>query len=122
MTGEPLTCAIIGHLVGDYLLQNDYAAKNKKLSSVTCAVHCLIWTTCVCLFAWWPWWAGLILFVEHFAQDRWNLIAWHMDKIGQRGFRTGPCAPWSAIVVDNVFHILAIWAVWMWLSSSVLIP
>lgn len=27
-------------------------------------------------------------------------------------FRTGVCAPWSAIVVDNIFHIVTIWIVW----------
>ena len=34
--------AIIGHLVGDYLLQNDWMALNKKASSLHCAVHCCI--------------------------------------------------------------------------------
>ena len=31
--------AIIGNLVGDYLLQNDYLALGKKKSSAICAVH-----------------------------------------------------------------------------------
>ncbi len=32
-----------------------------------------------------------------------------------QAFLTGPCAPWSGIVVDNVWHILTIWAVWKFL-------
>lgn len=117
-----LTLAIIGHLVGDYLLQNDWMALNKKKSSFRCAVHCLIWTACVVGFAGWynPTPAegcrylisAILLFLTHFAQDRTNIIAWWMDLIGQKQFRTGMCAPWSIIVVDNVWHIVTIWAVW----------
>lgn len=53
-----------------------------------------------------------ILLATHFAQDRTNIIARWMDVIGQKQFRTGPCAPWSMIVVDNVWHIVTLWAVW----------
>ena len=39
---------LIGHLVGDYLLQNDWMAENKAkhkgLGWLTCAVHCLLYT------------------------------------------------------------------------------
>lgn len=77
MNTETLACAIIGHLVGDYLLQNDWMALGKKMSSVfyrptdgrwelkwtlttvfrwfslPCFVHCLIWTLAVMAFAGW---------------------------------------------------------------------
>lgn len=102
--------ALVGHLVGDYLLQNDWMALNKKSSSFHCAVHCAVWTVCVCLF-------GRIdnpliivfLFASHFIQDRTTIVSWYMDFVGQKQFRTGVCAPWSSIVVDNVWHIVAIW-------------
>lgn len=120
---ETLTLAIVGHLVGDYLLQNDWMALNKKSSSLHCAVHCAIWTACVCLAAGWmpantynQITAQFILFALHFAQDRTQVIAWWMDTIGQKKFRTGPCAPWSIIVVDNVWHIVTIALVARWLA------
>jgi len=103
--------AIVGHLVGDYLVQNDWMALNKKQSTLHCAVHCVLWTACVCAFAGLGWTAAAVLFVTHFVQDRTNVIAWWMNAIGQERFRTGPCAPWSTIVVDNVFHILTIFFV-----------
>lgn len=109
---------IIGHLVGDYLLQNDWMALQKKQSSFRCAVHCAIWTAAVCFFGRVGqftvnlWLVVAILFVTHFIQDRTQIIARYMDAIGQKQFRTGPCAPWSIIVVDNVWHIVTIWAVW----------
>lgn len=102
--------AIVGHLVGDYLLQNDYLALNKKRSSFHCTVHCLIWTACVVLFSQWPLWTGVPLFVTHFIQDRTAIITWYMDAVGQQAFRTGPCSPWSVIVVDNVWHIVVLFA------------
>lgn len=109
--------AIVGHLAGDYLLQNDWMACNKKQRSLHCAVHCAIWTASVCLFTGWqePL-VVVLLFVSHFIQDRTAIVAWYMDSIGQKLFRTGPCAPWAAIVVDNVWHIVTLWAIARWLA------
>lgn len=107
---ETLTCAIVGHLVGDYLLQNDWMALNKKRHVFPCLVHAVIWTLSVCWFAEWtnPW-AVAALFITHFVQDHTNIVRrW----IGQTQFATGVCAPWSVIVVDNVWHIWTIFVVW----------
>ena len=104
--------ALVGHLIGDYLLQNDWMALNKKASTFHCAVHGLIWTACVVACAgWWSWPVAAVLFATHFAQDRTAVIRWYMAGVGQEKFATGPCSPWSIIVVDNVWHIATIWAV-----------
>lgn len=103
--------AIIGHLVADYLLQNDWMAANKKKSSLVCALHCAIWAGAVCTFGTLGFLSAIVLFVTHFAQDRTGVVAEYMDAMGQKGFRTGPCAPWSSIVVDNVLHIVTIYLV-----------
>jgi hypothetical protein len=104
--------ALVGHLVGDYLAQNDWMALNKKQSSGHCAVHCAVWTACVMLFAQWPFWTWVPLFWSHFLQDRTQIVAWYMDAVGQKSFRTGICAPWSSIVVDNVWHVVTLWILW----------
>ena len=43
--------AIVGHLIGDYLLQNDWMAMNKKKSGengwTACWVHCSLYTLAV---------------------------------------------------------------------------
>lgn len=110
---DTLTCAIIGHLVGDYLLQNDWMALNKKKKTFNCVVHVTLWTFAVCFFTgWWNPFAVAVLWASHFIQDRTSIIMGYMNLVGQKQFATGPCSPWSIIVVDNVWHIVAIWCVW----------
>lgn len=116
MNPNTLLLAIIGHLVGDYLLQNDWMALHKKKSSFRCAIHCALWATSVVLFSGFHPATWITLFVTHFIQDRTGIILWWMKQIGQEQFATGPCAPWSIIVVDNVWHIVTIVAVWRWLA------
>lgn len=132
MNQNALILAIIGHLVGDYLLQNDWMALNKKQRSFPCLVHCLIWTLSVMLFAgwigfkdagykseeyWFKGWVFLVLFATHFIQDRTQIIIFWMTKVNsQSKFVQPPCGPWSVIVVDNVWHIVEIWFVWRFLA------
>lgn len=117
MNAVVLVSALIGHLVGDYLLQNDWMALHKKANYWRCALHAAIWTGAVCLFAGWtnPF-VMTFLFSTHFLQDCSAIVARWMDAIGQHAFRTGPCAPWSAIAVDNVWHVVTIYGVWRWLA------
>lgn len=142
MNTETLASAIVGHLVGDYLLQNDWMALNKKKVSFPCVIHCLLWTAAVCLFSgWYSWCVITALFITHFIQDRTNIIIWWMKIIGQSRFMKADelqlvintpresivpilsgavlkpgLGPWSIIVVDNVFHILTIWIVWRFVA------
>jgi hypothetical protein len=120
----PLLLAIIGHLVGDYLLQNDWMALNKKkagaMGFLACLIHATAWACAVCNFAGWtrdhpmPF---VVLLIVHFWQDRTGVVVWWMTKVNrQQQFVSGPCAPWSVIVVDNVWHIVSLWAVWRFLT------
>lgn len=121
MTVDPLAGAVVGHLVGDYILQNDYIARYKKTNSWVCAGHCFWWALAVMIFSGqgYPhnelkaFIVFSILFITHFIQDRTNLVKVWMIKIShQELFAQPPMAPWSIIVVDNVWHIVAIWCVW----------
>lgn len=113
-----LLLAIIGHLVGDYLLQNDWMALNKKkpghIGTAACMLHALLWSISVTMFSgWWRvYWTQPALFALHYWQDRTNFVLWWMTKVNrQKQFAEGPCAPWSVIVVDNVWHILSLYVV-----------
>lgn len=137
MNTEALASAIVGHLVGDYLLQTDWMALGKKENCYVCMLHALLWTLCVCLFAGWPLqgaWIAPILFVTHFIQDHTNIVSWLMRlkwkdqskfmESDRLVFGTHECdasiihglGPWSIIVVDNVWHIVTIWCVWRFLA------
>lgn len=93
------------HFIGDYILQNDWQALNKKKSSFHCAVHvfCYMIPFLLCGFA--PWQLMLIA-VQHYAIDRSQFVLWFMKWKGQESFATGVCFPWSQIVMDNILHIL----------------
>ena len=106
-----LVDALIGHLVGDYLLQEDWMAANKKKNWFPCFIHCCFYSLAVCLFAQWsaPW-IFLTIFITHFAIDRTQFVKWWMTNVShQTNFTQPPFAPWSLIVVDNTFHLLVLY-------------
>lgn len=118
---DPLTSAIVGHLVGDYIIQTDWMALNKKKPGMDglfpCVVHCVLWACSVMLFSGcWSIPLAALLFSTHLVQDGTSIVRDWMRLVGQEQFATGACSPWSIIVVDNVLHIVTIWLVWrFWL-------
>ena len=112
---DPLVLAFLGHLVGDYIFQNDWMAENKKIRSIPCLVHSTIWATCVTVFAGWGWMPFLALLVCHFIQDRTYIVREWMHINGQDRFAIGVYAPWSMVIIDNTFHFLQIWLIWKFL-------
>ena len=106
---------IYAHLIGDYLMQNDWMALNKKKSTLACAVHV---GTYMIPFLLTPLaiWQILLIGLQHYLIDRTQFIIWFMKIKGSEKFATGPCSPWSVIVVDNILHILFI----AWVASLTL--
>ena len=106
---EPVLAeAIVAHLAGDFLLQNDFLAKGKKERSWICLIHVLIWGMCLLLLTKMSIEQVAAVTILHFLQDRWSFIAWYMRKMHQDAFAKPPLGPWSIIVVDQVFHLLTI--------------
>lgn len=110
--------ALVGLLVGDYLLQNDWQAAGKKRSSWICAFHCALVVGAIALFSgWWSPGTLLFLFATHFLQDRTTIVSWWMCLVGQKTFLE-KLGPWSSIVVDNVWHVVQLWVAWQWLEGG----
>jgi len=96
---------IFAHLIGDYLIQNDFMAANKKKSSKVCLLHvvtymipfllCHLNKKQICLIA-----------AQHYAINRSQFIFWWFKKTGKTKFGEAPTAPWSYFLIDNIFHIL----------------
>ena len=101
---------IYAHLIGDYIIQNDWMSLHKKHSSFRCAVHV---ATYMMPFLWcgMAWWQLALIAVQHYALDRTHFVEWFVRVKGSSGFSTGVCYPWSQIVVDNTLHIL--WMAWV---------
>jgi hypothetical protein len=107
---DTLSYVLVGHFLGDFLLQNDWQAGNKKDKSWNCLVHVMLY----CLAIWlssclsgrsWPWWAMVITFLTHFAIDRSKFVSWYMGKMGQVQFSKN-CGIWANIWVDQAFHFV----------------
>lgn len=96
------------HMVGDYLLQNDWMALNKKkkgrLGLLACLVHCTLYSLPFFLIGNWK--QVLVIFITHFLIDRWFFVKWYMNLVGQANFAKPPTAPWSIFFVDNTFHFV----------------
>ena len=106
---------LTGHLLGDYVFQNDWMASRKTNETWPCVVHCIAYTFAVWLCSAWylPWWGVALVGILHFPIDRWRLARKWMKLNGQESFATGPLSPWSIIVVDNTIHIYVLFAVGM---------
>jgi hypothetical protein len=96
MSGDLVFRFLLGHLIGDYLLQTNWMALKKKSQTIPCLVHCSVWTACVCacllpeliqlsiprIFL-----VTVLIFLSHFWLDRFDLIEWWFRKIGSRSWR-----------------------------------
>ena len=96
---------LYAHFIGDYLLQNDWMALNKKKEDFPCLVHVILYLLPF-LFCKMKWWILLAIGLHHYAQDRSNFIVWLMKIKGSKQFSEAPCAPWSIFLTDNIIHIL----------------
>ncbi|MDA8336424.1 MAG: DUF3307 domain-containing protein [Peptococcaceae bacterium] len=101
---------LIGHLVGDYLLQTKWQAAHKKAPGLTgwsaCLVHCSLWTMSVLFFTgWWKVELAILVFVSHLILDRTHFVSWFLKVSGKE--RDG----WLVIVIDNTIHLLFLWLI-----------
>lgn len=123
---------LLAHVVGDYFLQSDYMALNKKDRVLPCLAHVLLYTLPFLLLTTSA--AALAVIAgTHFAIDHWNLARypiWLKNKVlgGSKPWKdcqmTGfdPERPiwlsvWLTIIVDNTIHIIINAAAIKWLSE-----
>lgn len=98
---------LLAHLTGDFLIQNDWMAQNKKSSNLACTVHVASYMLPF-LFLGLAWWQLLAIAGQHWIQDRTSFVKWYMEFMGSSDFAKPPLAPWSIFVVDMTFHLLFI--------------
>ncbi len=119
---------VLGHFVGDYLLQNLPMALHKSTKGAAgiawCTLHCLIYAAAVALFTWRadPVFLGLV-FLSHWPIDRWSLAAKWLKLIGGRDLFAAfasknkyrdlevgfACLVYA--VADNTMHLVLLWLI-----------
>jgi len=100
---------LLGHLIGDFLFQNQWMAQNKTGLAIPRLVHCLVYTVLVYAFSYLaggigPIGAGVIL-LSHFLIDRRSFVLWWAKCV------TRSDITWLFVVYDQVFHLLILAAV-----------
>ncbi|HHW87699.1 MAG TPA: DUF3307 domain-containing protein [Chloroflexi bacterium] len=105
---------LIGHFIGDWMLQNDWMARSKRGRwwSASCLVHCLVYTSTLVLIAWLssgrtaaPAQLGLLFMLTlltHWLIDGFNLAQHWGRAINQTQNET------VRIVVDQTMHLLVL--------------
>ena len=93
---------IVAHLVGDFILQNEWMAVNKKQSSLICTIHVLVYLLPF-LFCNLCWWQICFIGIQHFLQDRTGFVFWwiHFWKRVPKEHLGN-----LHLFVDQSFHIL----------------
>jgi hypothetical protein len=124
-----MTELLLGHLVGDYLLQNKWMALTKSKNTaegwLAAFVHCVIYTIAITMFMQnfdWLW--IVIVFNSHFWIDKFALGERYKNLIGsstlkefvhrngqisRREIVEGGFAALTYTITDNTLHILLMW-------------
>lgn len=111
----PFEKALVAHLVGDWLLQNDWMARNKtSLTHPAAWVHSGIHGILLGFALGWP--AGIVLGFIHMVVDTRVPFNWWTKLIRQS--TSGPFYDHLIVWADQVLHILII-ALWLWLTPLV---
>jgi len=110
----PFENAFVAHLIGDWLLQNDWMARNKcSLRHPASWVHGAIHGVLLGIVL--GWWGGVALGLAHMLVDTRVPQGWWARIYGQT--ISGPSADHVLVWADQVIHIGMI-AVWLHVAPS----
>lgn len=105
------------HGLGDFIIQNDWMALNKKKLSwkgeLACQIHCITYALPFLFIT--SWVAVLFIYAAHYVIDRSRIIDWFIacrnGKFNIKNFGFGEERPfvitfWLYIITDNLFHLI----------------
>lgn len=97
---------LLGHLIGDFLLQTRWMADNKDKKWIPLLTHVIVYTAVVSLFGWLSGgislWAVVMIFLSHIVLDRRKFVVFWVRRVQMTD---GPAAGWLTIVADQIFHL-----------------
>ncbi len=108
-----LYASLMLHLLGDYILQNDWMATKKTTGALPALIHAAIYSAPFALLVPSVWWAPI--FTTHYLIDRYRLAVlwirlvnwnWNSTNFGFDENKPKYMSVWLMIIVDNFFHIV----------------
>ncbi|MGE5613926.1 MAG: DUF3307 domain-containing protein [Bacillota bacterium] len=102
-----LAWLLVGHIAGDFLLQNRWMAGNKSTKLLPLLVHTSVYTAAVALFAFLG--GGInvlgypVLFVAHLVLDRRGFVLWWSKMITK-----SDDTPWLLMMIDQSWHAVVL--------------
>jgi len=114
----PIIRLLLGHLIGDYMLQTSWMAMNK--GKKTCEgwfaaiLHSIVYTASICTTMWnFNYWWIIAVFLSHVFIDHYSTATWYlkhvkgMNKPYKYSSQTYTSLYWIIyVVVDNTMHLL----------------
>lgn len=98
---------LIGHLIGDFLLQSSWMAKHKATKWLPLLAHVVVYTIVVGIFGMMS--GGLsvaaiaLIIVSHIVLDKRSFVSFWVRNIQTA---KGPEQAWLCIMADQIFHII----------------
>jgi hypothetical protein len=103
----PFEFLLIGHLIGDFLLQTSWMAQHKAKRWLPLLAHVSVYTTVVGVFGYasggLSWFAVALIFGSHLALDRKTFVAFWVRRVQMVPHNA---QPWLVIMADQIFHII----------------
>jgi len=102
-----LSWLFVGHLIGDFLLQNNWMAMGKSTNYLPLFIHSTVYTLSTGIFAYFSgglkFQALIIVFLSHVILDQRLFVKWWAQKITQ-----SDDSPWLVIMIDQSWHIVVL--------------
>lgn len=123
---------VLAHAVGDYILQSDWMANEKRKSHLAAAIHALTYTAPF-LFLTLDIRALAFIGITHFIIDRWGIaryVVWaknapypgsskwqHCTATGYPQDRPAFLSVWLLIIADNILHVICNGVALKWIAE-----
>ncbi len=107
---------LLGHLVGDYVLQWNYMAHQKKLKTLEglfyCILHCILYSISICFFIK-NFSIFILIFASHYFVDRYSWLSTLHIKILKRPSvcSNDPLGIFCYVALDNTIHLVLMYYV-----------
>jgi hypothetical protein len=105
---------LIAHIIGDFILQNDFIVYLKRKGLMYGLVHAILYIIPF-LFCKLHWISIVAIFIQHWIQDSTNFITWFCRVT--KKFQHPDLHQWGLILIDNVVHII-----WLYFISDIVNP